>query len=199
MIYNILNESLKRIWPSLVIVNVIVLVLRICYQISKKEKIYFYKEFFLILSVTYLLLLYELVTRVDYNTLGGGVNIIPFQEISRYSISSELFLMNVIGNIVLFIPFGFIINTYFKTKKVWTTLISSLIVSTTIEFVQKQIGRSFDIDDILLNTIGCIIGFLIYKLYSKIPENFKKTWIYNLICVLILVIIVLLYFYWGNV
>ncbi len=199
MIYNILNESLKRIWPSLVIVNVIVLVLRICYQISKKEKIYFYKEFFLILSVTYLLLLYELVTRVDYNTLGGGVNIIPFQEISRYSISSELFLMNVIGNIVLFIPFGFIINTYFKTKKVWTTLISALIVSTTIEFVQKQIGRSFDIDDILLNTIGCIIGFLIYKLYSKIPENFKKTWIYNLICVLILVIIVLLYFYWGNV
>lgn len=199
MIYNILNESLKRIWPSLVIVNVIVLVLRICYQISKKEKIYFYKEFFLILSVTYLLLLYELVTRVDYNTLGGGVNIIPFQEISRYSISSELFLMNVIGNIALFIPFGFIINTYFKTKKVWTTLISALIVSTTIEFVQKQIGRSFDIDDILLNTIGCIIGFLIYKLYSKIPENFKKTWIYNLICVLILVIIVLLYFYWGNV
>ena len=199
MIYNILNESLKRIWPSLVIVNVIVLVLRICYQISKKEKIYFYKEFFLILSVTYLLLLYELVTRVDYNTLGGGVNIIPFQEISRYSISSELFLMNVIGNIVLFIPFGFIINTYFKTKKVWTTLISALIVSTTIEFVQKQIGRSFDIDDILLNTIGCIIGFLIYKLYSKIPENFKKTWIYNLICVLILVIIVLLYFYCGNV
>lgn len=199
MIYNILNESLKRIWPSLVIVNVIVLVLRICYQISKKEKIYFYKEFFLILSVTYLLLLYELVTRVDYNTLGGGVNIIPFQEISRYSISSELFLMNVIGNIVLFIPFGFIINTYFKTKKVWTILISALIVSTTIEFVQKQIGRSFDIDDILLNTIGCIIGFLIYKLYSKIPENFKKTWIYNLICVLILVIIVLLYFYWGNV
>ena len=112
MISNLLNSSLKHVWQALVIIIVTVLASRISYKICNKQKIVLYEEFYILLSVTYLIMLYELVTRVDYNTLGGGINIIPFAEILRYKISSHLFLLNVIGNILLFVPFGFIISSY---------------------------------------------------------------------------------------
>ena len=149
-------------------------------------------------------MLYELVTRVDYNTLGGGINITPFAEIMRYKITSEYFLLNVIGNIALFIPFGYIISKYIKPKNILYILLIALCVSTTIEIVQLNIGRSFDIDDIMLNLIGGVIGYLIYKfldyIKEKLPSYLKKEWIYNILWILILVLSVLfLLNYYGIV
>ncbi len=192
MISNLLSSSLNHVWPTLVIIIVTVLASRISYKLCCKQNIVLYEEFYILLSVTYLLLLYELVTRVDYNTLAGGVNIIPFAEILRYKVSSRLFMLNVIGNILLFIPFGLIISLYVKPKKIYIATLISFLVSITIEFVQLNIGRSFDVDDILLNTIGATFGYFIYKLINKMPI-FKKKYINYLICIGILVII-LLYF-----
>ena len=78
MISNLLNSSLKHVWQALVIIIVTVLASRISYKICNKQKIVLYEEFYILLCITYLIMLYELVTRVDYNTLGGGINIIPF-------------------------------------------------------------------------------------------------------------------------
>ena len=199
MISNLLNSSLKHVWQALVIIIVTVIASRISYKICNKQKIVLYEEFYILLSITYLIMLYELVTRVDYNTLGGGINIIPFAEILRYKISSHLFLLNVIGNILLLVPFGFIISSYVKPNKFYLPVLISFLVSITIEFVQLNIGRSFDVDDIILNTIGATFGYLIYKLINKMPI-FKKKYINYLICIGILVII-LLYFLkvMGNV
>ena len=199
MISNLLNSSLKHVWQALVIIIVTVLASRISYKICNKQKIVLYEEFYILLSVTYLIMLYELVTRVDYNTLGGGINIIPFAEILRYKISSHLFLLNVIGNILLFVPFGFIISSYVKPNKFYLPVLISFLLSITIEFVQLNIVRSFDVDDIILNTIGATFGYLIYKFINKMPI-FKKKYINYLICIGILVII-LLYFLkvMGNV
>lgn len=199
MISNLLNSSLKHVWQALVIIIVTVLSSRVSYKICNKQKIVLYEEFYILLSITYLIMLYELVTRVDYNTLGGGINIIPFAEILRYKISSHLFLLNVIGNILLFVPFGFIISSYVKPNKFYLPVLISFLVSITIEFVQLNIGRSFDVDDIILNTIGATFGYLIYKIINKMPI-FKKKYINYLICIGILVII-LLYFLkvMGNV
>ena len=78
-------------------------------------------------------------------------------------------------------------------------MLISFLVSITIEFVQLNIGRSFDVDDIILNTIGATFGYLIYKIINKM-SIFKKKYINYLICIGILVII-LLYFLkvMGNV
>lgn len=195
LIFNILKNSIVNIWPSLVIILVTIISIRFAYLKINKIKFDFYKEFWTLFSVFYLLLLYELVTRVDYNTLGGGINIIPFAEIMRYKITSEYFLLNVIGNIALFIPFGYIISRYIKPKNILYILLIALCVSTTIEIVQLNIGRSFDIDDILLNTIGCSIGYILYlifnKLYKYLPNIFKTKLFNNLLCIGILVIIIL--------
>lgn len=195
LIFNILKNSIVNIWPSLVIILVTIISIRFAYLKINKIKFDFYKEFWTLFSVFYLLLLYELVTRVDYNTLGGGINITPFAEIMRYKITSEYFLLNVIGNIALFIPFGYIISKYIKPKNILYILLIAICVSTTIEIVQLNIGRSFDIDDIILNTIGCTIGYILYlifnNLYKYLPNIFKSKVFNNLLCLIILVIIVI--------
>lgn len=194
MIYNLLKNSLINMWPSLVIISVALITVRLFYLQSHKEPIKFYKEFWTYVGIVYMLLLYELVTRVDFN-YNSGVNLIPFTEIFRYEIPSKLFYFNVLGNIFLFIPFGFIIASYIKPKKIWPNLFIAIIVSVTIEFVQVNIGRSFDIDDIILNTLGCLLGYIVYVAHSAIlkhlPKIFRKEWFNNLVCVIIIAVIFL--------
>lgn len=194
MILNIIKNSFLNIWPSLVIVCVTLISIRFAYLKTHKERLHFYEEFWGLLAIVYMLLLYELVTRVDYNTV-AGFNIVPFREILRYDFSSNLFYLNVVGNIVLFIPFGYMVASYIKPKKIWTNTIIAILVSGTIEFVQYHIGRSFDIDDIILNTVGCIIGFLIYVAFKAIgrhlPDFLKSDWFKNLICIIIAICILI--------
>ena len=188
MVYDLLKSSLINMWPSLVIVSVTLITLRFAYLKNHREKFKFYEEFETLLSIIYMLLLYQMVTRVDIN-ISSGINIVPFTEILRYDLNSELFIYNVLGNIALFIPFGYIIASYVKPKKIWTNMLIALIVSSTIEFVQLNIGRSFDIDDIILNTLGCVIGFLIFvgirAIARHLPNFFRSDWLKNLICIII--------------
>lgn len=94
-------------------------------------------------------------------------NFIPFKEILRYDFLSPLFLKNIIGNIILFIPLGFLIAYKLNLKHFYSVILLSLYFSVCIESLQLVIGRVFDIDDILLNTIGGICGFLIFQIFFK--------------------------------
>lgn len=195
MLKGLLKDSLQYSLPSLVIILITIIVIRVAYSIETKKKFLLYREYWNLFAISYLILFYDLVTRADINNY-SGVNLIPFAEIFRYSFESKLFYYNVIGNIMMFIPIGFIVSSYLKPKKVWPNLIIGIIVSLTIESVQLNIGRSFDIDDIILNTIGCVIGYLSYllfsRLYQKLPKVFKTTWFNNTLCILISVIAVIL-------
>ena len=64
-----------------------------------------------------------------------------------------------------------------KCKKIKLPCFLTLIVSLTIEVVQLNIGRTFDIDDIILNTLGGLIGFILCKLFHKITLKFPKLFI----------------------
>ena len=125
----------------------------------------------------------------DYSI--SGINLYLFREMARYSIGSKSFFYNVVGNIILFIPFGFILSYFVKAKKIKHVVIPSFIVSLSAELIQYQIGRAFDVDDILLNTIGALIGFMIYismrEIKYKLPEILRKDWFYNTLAILLLV------------
>lgn len=193
-ITKIITESINNMWPMLTIFLVVLASVRIAAIKSSNEKLIFYKEFSNLLFIIYILLLYELLTRSELNHM-SGYNLVPFTEIFRYPIGSKNFYFNVVGNIVMFIPFGYFISTYIKPKKILPILIVSVISSSTIEFVQLCIGRSFDVDDIILNALGSIIGFLIYVALNAIkkylPGIFAKDLFYNIICFMILGLIVL--------
>lgn len=193
-IMNILTESIDNMWPMLTIFLVVIAVVRVAAIKNNNEKLVFYKEFSNLLFIIYILLLYELLTRAELNTV-RGYNLVPFSEMFRYEIGSTSFYLNVVGNIVIFIPFGYLISTYIKPKRILSILIVSVISSATVEFVQLCIGRSFDVDDIILNSLGAIIGFLIYiglgAIKKHLPGIFKKDIIYNILCFIILIIMVL--------
>lgn len=194
MIHNLIRNVINDMWPTLTITSVTLITVRFAYLKNHRSSFTFHQEFWYLMSILYMLLLYQLVTKVDYS-LRGGINIVPFTEIMRYDIKDQLFISNVLGNIILFIPFGYMISSYIKPKKMWTNMLIAIIVSTTIEVVQLNIGRSFDIDDILLNTIGCIIGFLIYigfkAIGNHLPEFLKSDWFQNLLCCLIIILMVI--------
>lgn len=188
------QNAVNNTWPMLIIFVVIISTIRVTYLSIHKEKFIFYKEFLNLIFIIYVLLLYQLLTNVETNTT-GGYNLIPFTEINRYEVGSRLFMFNVIGNIVIFIPFGYFVSGYIKASKVSHILAVSIISSLTVEIVQLQIGRSFDIDDIILNVSGAIIGFLLYiglcAIKKHLPKFLQRDFVYNIICIMFTVLIVL--------
>ena len=191
-----ISAAINNIWPMLTIFLVIVITLRIAYLRGSTKGFVFYKEMLSLIFVIYLLLLFELVTKTTGNS--GGVNLVPFTEIFRHSLSSKQFIYNVLGNIFVFIPFGYFAASYIKSKSIGQMFIVTFIASLTIELVQFRIGRSFDIDDIILNLIGGILGFLLFvglKAVKKhLPEMFQQDLVYNLVVIILIVVVVLYYF-----
>ncbi len=194
MFLNTIKTVLEDNWSILVIFIVTIVSMRFFAVKTSREKTSFYKEFFTVISIVYIFLLFQLLTKVELNQ-GGGYNLVPFTEIFRYEVGSRLFIYNVFGNIAAFVVFGIIASAYIKPKTVLSPFLISLIVSSTVEFVQLNIGRSFDVDDIILNVLGCIIGYLLYiggsAIYRHLPKVLQKESILNVVCIIILVVIVI--------
>ena len=160
-------------WPIVVISSIVAISLRLTYLKLAKRKINYADEFLKLVFIIYILCLFQIVTYQDVSI--GGMNLIPFKEIFRYNFGSDLFFENVIGNMALFIPYGIFIAKVFKDCKVIYPLFLSFIASLAIELTQLSIGRVFDVDDVILNIIGAVIGYYLYKLFTKIKkEDFLK-------------------------
>ena len=98
-----------------------------------------------------------------------NINLIPFRSMSPYlkNITEPYAFKNIIANILVFVPLGFFI--YNKNhKNVFKALIICLGIILSIELIQLffKIGF-FDVDDIILNFIGALIGLLINLLAQK--------------------------------
>ena len=194
--YSIVDD----IWPMLLIFVVVLSIIRITYILDKGQRFVLYKEFFSLLGILYFLLLFGLVTNTDVQSISN--NYMPFREILRYEFGSKYFMWNVVGNIVMFIPFGFIVSLILKSQKVNKPLLLTFATSLTIELVQMFIGRSFDVDDILLNCLGGICGFLLYiglsAIQRHLPSFLRRDLVYNILTLcLIAVIVISLFNWWG--
>ena len=192
-IKSMVTDVFPDVFPIIIIITVIACSLRIAYLVKNHQKFCFYKEVYMLLFILYVMCLFEIVTIQDNNY--GLSNFIPFKEIFRYQIGSRLFIKNIIGNILLFLPYGYFSSDYLKSKKAWSICLLTLLISITIEIVQLNIGRTFDIDDCLLNTCGGLLGFYLYRLMEKIksglPNLFKTDGFINFIAILILILIIM--------
>ncbi len=181
--------------PMVVISCVVLTSLRLFYLYRNKQPFILYQELFYLSFIIYILCLFQVVTFQDASSFGGN-NFIPLKEIFRYSFGSRLFLKNVFGNLLLFLPYGFFASSYLKSSKPLDIFFLTLIASISIESTQLVIGRVFDVDDILLNLIGGLLGFYLYYILKKIsglwPEVFESHWFLNVISILLLVLIITL-------
>lgn len=197
MIKNAFMEVIPDIWPMLIIILVIICSLRITYLISKHKKFQLHKEIIALIFIIYVLCLFHVVTFQDNNF--GVSNFVPFKEIFRYEIGSDKFMKNVLGNVLLFIPYGFLSSYFLNNKKFSVITILTIITTLTIETVQYYIGRVFDIDDIILNLMGSIVGFLIYFGLDAIRNKVKLLRNDTVLDILIIIILALVIVYSFNI
>lgn len=184
-------EILISNWPMLFIFITIIVSLRLAYIFSHKIEIVFYKEILGLGFIIYILSLFYAVTFQDVSW--SGTNFIPFKEMFRYELFSARFIKNVLGNLVVFIPYGFYVGHLLKKRNILWILVLSIITSSSIEFTQLMIGRVFDVDDIILNVIGGFLGFYIYHflnaIKSKLPKIFQTNLFYNIMVTIILIVL----------
>ena len=109
-------------------------------------------------------------------------NLKLFHEISRYIkyrevVGMEYFLINIVGNVVVFMPFGFFLPVIWERTRHWyVTVILSFSMSLFVETMQlvEKVG-SFDVDDLLMNTIGGFVGYIIFTLARGVWERYSGT------------------------
>lgn len=92
----------------------------------------------------------------------------PFITIEHFftgdDINKEAFLVNIFGNVFLFSPFGWLGLCIKKFNRFIPITVFFLIAISIIESIQYITGRGVaDIDDIFLNTLGMLIGFVLFK------------------------------------
>ena len=100
-------------------------------------------------------------------------NLQPFKEIKRFiryrgQIGWEGFIVNIFGNIIAFMPYGFLLPLLNKAyRRFYIILILCVLFSLAVETAQLLLKVGvFDIDDILLNSFGGILGYLYFIIHS---------------------------------
>ena len=190
---DIIKDILPSIWPLVAFVSAVAITLRGVYLFKGSRKVVIYKEILGLIFVIYILCLYYILTY--QNTGYGGINLTPFKEMFRYTFGSPKFIKNIVGNIILFIPFGFFTSYYLNTKKALTPVVITLVISLCAEGIQYHIGRIFDVDDILLNVFGGFLGYLLFVGFSAVrnhlPKFMKSDGFLNFLVIAIIIIIIL--------
>ena len=117
---------------------------------------------------------YELSDRVNTYSMQGSINynLIPFRSMSAQieRITQWWALKNLLGNIIPFIPFGFLLPITYKkfssAISVFVIGLASILVIESFQFFTKL--GSFDVDDIILNMIGIVCGYVIFLVTNRL-------------------------------
>ena len=120
-----------------------------------------------LLLLSYLLFFSSTYGRTE--EMGYRYNLRPFREIKRgirniQTVGYRYVIVNVLGNIVAFMPFGFLLPFASERKMhVGKVAFLTFLLSLSAETIQllSRTG-AFDVDDLILNTIGGVLGYLCY-------------------------------------
>lgn len=108
-----------------------------------------------------------------YERLQGG-NLVPLKEITRsLEILTTHDLVNVVGNVAIFIPFGIFLGFMFRENGISgiETILYALVVSLGLESAQLLLAiGQFDVDDLILNAGGALLGYFLYRLLAASPR-----------------------------
>lgn len=146
---------------------------------KEKLRIVFFVLFIIyIITIVYFLIFSDMFGRTP--NYDRNVNLVPFTEIKRFvtnwgtAISNESFLFNIVGNVVAFMPFGMLLR-WARNKRTgpWTAFAYSFLFTLLIETTQyiTMLGV-FDVDDIIMNTVGGMLGYLAYRVSIKIYRRY---------------------------
>ena len=132
-----------------------------------------------IIFVFYFLLISEVYGRTS-EMQEYHYNLVLFQEIKRFwnyreQLGAFATVTNLFGNVLIFLPFGFFMPMASKHRSFLNTSFYSLALSLIVEISQlfMKVG-CFDVDDLLLNTIGGMLGYIVFSICNVTRRNYAK-------------------------
>ncbi|MFA9463348.1 MAG: VanZ family protein [Velocimicrobium sp.] len=149
-------------------------------RITNKQKKWIHRFLWILFILYIAILAYFLFFSEQLNRTGGAFeyNLVLFKEIKRgfwcYQNGMRgYFLLNVVMNIIAFMPLGFILPCISrKNRKFLKILIVGFGLTLLIELLQLVLKVGcFDVDDMLLNTIGAVLGFILFKIGQTIGKG----------------------------
>lgn len=102
---------------------------------------------------------------VDMSSLfSGEFNFVPsvFQYIAGTLTGGSWSVFMLLGNVLLYLPFGVLLPLVWKKRTSLKYIGIGIITTVGLELIQPIVGRSFDIDDIIMNIIGFLVGYFLY-------------------------------------
>ncbi len=189
MIVFIRDYLLENLWIYYLIGIITYILIRIIYMKRKKKILDGKKELLYFIFACYLIVIFSAtvmptwyestidgVTRIGILRTEHKFNFIPFRTILYFwsDTSGENSVINLLANIGLLFPFGVLFPVIWKKYRKRTILFGTLI-SLSIEILQIIPGRSTDIDDLILNVIGCAVGYwIVCNIYKKMNISQQK-------------------------
>ncbi|WP_412758693.1 VanZ family protein [Niallia alba] len=171
ILWSISGVQLLLNFPFILILVVPLWIYFRIHQNNQRKAILFSREFTLNLFFFYLLTVIYITLEPFHfsppNITEGKMNLTPYVQILyQYKYKPPFFwMLYTLGNIILFIPFGFILPMLYKKRfRVCVTIGLAVLYSLSIELIQYffTMDRAADIDDFILNVFGAIFGYFLY-------------------------------------
>lgn len=154
------------------------------YSLFKKYSLYIFIVYIIVLILVLIFkfpspIFDKIIDRIqtgNNNVYVEAPNFIPFKTIIRYVLSvraiDDWFFKNLICNVLMFIPFGFLVPFFVKNKHLILILFYGIVASIVIEFIQwiTKFGI-VDVDDVILNVAGIAIGYGIFQLFTMLIHH----------------------------
>lgn len=176
-----IEAFLMSMFEYCVVATPIYIVLRFLFM--RRRKVHILRELLMLLFMWYSVGIFSqtIIPRLIMGENGieiisahyAGSNFVLFHTIQLYLAQlqgpiAHIAFYNLAGNVVLFIPFGLFIPLLWKNmRKVCMIGLVALGIPLFIEGTQYFIGRSVDIDDVLLNALAIILGYVLFYVIRK--------------------------------
>lgn len=181
---NAISNYIVNMIPYMVIAVPIYLIIRFLMLRKSSRKFNLYHEIALLIFVIFVVGLASqtVIPKIELGINGNinilkngthGINLLSLKVLFEtyrevfINLNINYFIINFLGNIIMFMPIGFFIPLLWEIpdKKI---IIVGFLFSLFIEVCQLFLNRGTDVDDLILNTLGTILGLLVYKfLYKK--------------------------------
>ncbi|MEN2768388.1 VanZ family protein [Ornithinibacillus xuwenensis] len=160
--------------------------IRLIYYRKKPFKIYKLRELAFIILIAYVESLLYLTIFPSTNMVSqslASINVVPFDTINLYlnfTGDKSLSFINLLGNVIVFVPIGIFPFLFWKRVSFIQIIVLGLGSTFFIEMMQLIlsingiISRSFDVDDLILNTLGVIIGYFFGLLVKGIYYQLRN-------------------------
>lgn len=122
------------------------------------------KQSFGLLACEYVILIY-CSTVIFRKTVGAvGHNLNPFWSYTAIQNGQTDLIDVVVMNVMAFVPIGVLIGLAFSKMKWWIVVQIGIGISLAVEVLQYILKRGYaEVDDVIHNTLGCLIGFMLVK------------------------------------